>query len=74
MNSIRRALQISRNKPRVQGHSAKQQETIGSTVYTVSYGYGLAEQLTSETYSSGWILSFGFDNQSNTFVDNFSYA
>jgi len=43
------------------GRAVTQKQVIGSTTYTLTYGYNLADLLTSETYPSGRTLSYVYD-------------
>lgn len=58
-------------------------QTIGTQSYTFSYSYNLAGQLTGETYPSGRVVSYGYDDAARpdtvtsgatTYVSNFAYG
>ena len=43
------------------GQVARQQQTIGASTYTLTYGYNQAGQLVSETYPSGRVVKYDYD-------------
>jgi YD repeat-containing protein len=43
------------------GRVVSQTQTIGTDPYTISYSYGLADQLLSETYPSGKQVKYSYD-------------
>jgi RHS repeat-associated protein len=44
------------------GRVANNQQTVGDQSYTMSYGYNLGGAMTSETYPSGRVVSYAFDD------------
>lgn len=69
---------------RVKSHS----QTVGGNIYTTAYGYNIAGWLTSQTYPSGKVVSYSFDEVARlisvkdttdpqtpkTYISNLSYA
>jgi RHS repeat-associated protein len=65
------------------GRIAHQQQVIGSQSYTLSYGYNLGGELTSETYPSGRVVSYGYNDAAGlnsvisgtkTYASQFDYS
>lgn len=66
------------------GRTVKSSQTVDSNVYTLNYQYNLGGQMTQETYPSGRVVNFGFDEasrlsnvnggQGHTYADAFTYA
>jgi RHS repeat-associated protein len=44
------------------GNIANHQQTVGSQSYTLSYGYNLGGGLTSQTYPSGRVVNYAYDD------------
>ncbi len=69
---------------RIKSHS----QSVGTNTYPITYGYNIAGWLTSETYPSGKVVSYGYDEAARlstvrdttnqqavkTYMNNFGYA
>ena len=44
------------------GRVANNQQTVGDQSYTMSYGYNFGGAMNSETYPSGRVVSYAFDD------------
>ena len=44
------------------GRIVNSQQTVGAQSYSTSYSYNLADALTSQTYPSGRVVSYGYDD------------
>lgn len=65
------------------GRIANQQQTVGAQSYSMSYGYNLGGALASETYPSGRVVNYGYDNGgrlsgvssgATTYASNYDYT
>jgi RHS repeat-associated protein len=65
------------------GRVANNTQTVGDQSYPMSYGYNLGGAMTSETYPSGRVVSYGFDDGarlsavssgSTTYASQFDYS
>jgi RHS repeat-associated protein len=65
------------------GRIKRQQQAVGSQLYTLSYGYNIGGLLTSETYPSGRVVDYSYDDAarlsgvtsgSQTYANQFDYG
>lgn len=66
------------------GRTVKSSQSLGSYVYNLAYKYNIGGQLTQETYPSGRVVNFGYDDasrlsnvnggQGHVYADAFTYA
>ena len=65
------------------GRVANNQQVVGGQSYSMSYGYNVGGSLTSETYPSGRVVSYAFDDAarlsrvasgSQVYADQFDYS
>jgi YD repeat-containing protein len=65
------------------GRTTHHQQTVGTEVYSLAYGYNIGGQLTSETYPSGRVVNHGYDDAARlssvtsgatTYANNFVYG
>ncbi|HEX8844615.1 MAG TPA: RHS repeat-associated core domain-containing protein, partial [Pyrinomonadaceae bacterium] len=65
------------------GRVTRQQQAVGSNSYTLSYGYNLGGQLTSQTYPSGRVVNYSFNDSAGlssvtsgakTYASQFDYS
>jgi RHS repeat-associated protein len=65
------------------GRVARQQQVVGTYSYSLSYSYNLGGQLVSQTYPSGRVVNYGFDEAARlqsvtsgatTYASNFQYG
>jgi RHS repeat-associated protein len=65
------------------GRVAHQQQAVGTNSHTLSYGYNLGGQLTSQTYPSGRVVNYSFDDAARlasvtsgtqTYASQFDYS